>query len=452
MPELLHGGKADNVPSSAFPAKKLREGMKVEREHTSNRRVTEEIAKDHLSEDMDYYEKLKKMEKKAGHYKDPPPSLGRRALEFMKRAPSRRELLGVAAAGLAAKEGAEVLSKEKKAMMGGFFDEMEKISKSRYEKEVQKGTIRRSDVVPGAMNQTGNTLGIPGRMQARRALQSQTPVSPEQLAKSRTMSSKLYNVDAAHPENMGAKGFSVERSHFMGGGPMTLAMGPHGGGSIHSPPDAGRFIRGAIGGPVGMLRAVGSTLPNAPASLGVPSVPMDRTLGHAILRHEGGEAATARTGKARMLASHMGVRPLLEEQMATRKDPEAAALMGRLRQSNPDDALITKRMKQMGALPGRPLPIGGKAERKLNAGIDANPGALTPKARAASLNMGAARGGFQAPYVPQEASSGMRRGTNLVMGAGKSLEKGNWGRALKRGATALRRYKPALNFVRKGVV
>ena len=65
MSELLHGGKADNVPSSAFPAKKLRDGMKVEREHTSNRKVTEEIAKDHLSEDMDYYEKLKKMEKKA---------------------------------------------------------------------------------------------------------------------------------------------------------------------------------------------------------------------------------------------------------------------------------------------------------------------------------------------------------------------------------------------------
>jgi hypothetical protein len=65
MSELLHGGRADSIPPDAFPTKKLREGMKVEREHSSNRKVTEEIAKDHLSEDMAYYEKLKKMEKTA---------------------------------------------------------------------------------------------------------------------------------------------------------------------------------------------------------------------------------------------------------------------------------------------------------------------------------------------------------------------------------------------------
>jgi hypothetical protein len=153
--ELLHGGRADNVPSSAFPAKKLREGMKVEREHTSNRRVTEEIAKDHLSEDVDYYRKLKKMEKRAGHYKDPPPSLGRRALEFMKRAPSRGELLGAAAAGLAAKEGVEVLSKEKKAMMDGFFDEMEKISEDGRERQKD----RASPIIVGAGSAIAGGVG-----------------------------------------------------------------------------------------------------------------------------------------------------------------------------------------------------------------------------------------------------------------------------------------------------
>lgn len=65
MKDLLPGGKADKIPPSAFPKKKVDEGAKVESEHTSNKTVQREIARDHLSEDMSYYSKLKKMEKKA---------------------------------------------------------------------------------------------------------------------------------------------------------------------------------------------------------------------------------------------------------------------------------------------------------------------------------------------------------------------------------------------------
>jgi hypothetical protein len=62
---LLKGGKADKIPPSAFPAQKVEAGAKVESEHTSNPQVAKEIARDHLTEDTNYYEKLKKMEKKA---------------------------------------------------------------------------------------------------------------------------------------------------------------------------------------------------------------------------------------------------------------------------------------------------------------------------------------------------------------------------------------------------
>lgn len=56
-------GKHSNVPDSHFDAKQLKLGIKVEMEHTNNRKIAKNIAKDHLSEIPDYYTKLLKMEK-----------------------------------------------------------------------------------------------------------------------------------------------------------------------------------------------------------------------------------------------------------------------------------------------------------------------------------------------------------------------------------------------------
>jgi hypothetical protein len=63
--ELAHGGMADNKPDSEFNKDSIKKGMKVEREHTKNKNLQKEIAKDHLKEDPKYYGKLAKMEKKA---------------------------------------------------------------------------------------------------------------------------------------------------------------------------------------------------------------------------------------------------------------------------------------------------------------------------------------------------------------------------------------------------
>jgi hypothetical protein len=62
--ESLIGGKADGKPTSDFPADQVAMGKKVEREHTNNPGIAEEIVADHLSEDKKYYSHLKEMEDK----------------------------------------------------------------------------------------------------------------------------------------------------------------------------------------------------------------------------------------------------------------------------------------------------------------------------------------------------------------------------------------------------
>jgi len=49
---------------SKYPARALKQGIKIEHEHTANKRLASIIAKNHLDEDKDYYKKLKKVEKK----------------------------------------------------------------------------------------------------------------------------------------------------------------------------------------------------------------------------------------------------------------------------------------------------------------------------------------------------------------------------------------------------
>ncbi len=59
--DVLPGGKADNVSDDKFNAEALAKGIKHEMEHTENEEIAKEIAKDHLSEDPDYYDKLDQM-------------------------------------------------------------------------------------------------------------------------------------------------------------------------------------------------------------------------------------------------------------------------------------------------------------------------------------------------------------------------------------------------------
>jgi hypothetical protein len=69
---VLVGGDGDNKKPSDFPKDVLSHAVEHELEHTNDRKVAEEIAIDHLTEDIDYYKKLKKVEgnKEASKYTD----------------------------------------------------------------------------------------------------------------------------------------------------------------------------------------------------------------------------------------------------------------------------------------------------------------------------------------------------------------------------------------------
>lgn len=62
--DKLPGGPGDDKPDEDFDATELARGIKVEREHTTSDDLAKEIAKDHLSEDPAYYQKLQKIEPK----------------------------------------------------------------------------------------------------------------------------------------------------------------------------------------------------------------------------------------------------------------------------------------------------------------------------------------------------------------------------------------------------
>ena len=61
----LSGGLAEKEGKTVkdFPPAKVAEGAKVEAEHTDNPEIAQKISVDHLTEDVDYYKKLKKIEK-----------------------------------------------------------------------------------------------------------------------------------------------------------------------------------------------------------------------------------------------------------------------------------------------------------------------------------------------------------------------------------------------------
>ncbi len=59
--------KLKNPPKKHFDPVQLEKGIKVEMEHTKDRKTAEVIAKQHLSEKPDYYEKLQKYVEKTIH-------------------------------------------------------------------------------------------------------------------------------------------------------------------------------------------------------------------------------------------------------------------------------------------------------------------------------------------------------------------------------------------------
>lgn len=64
LKDKIVGGKADGKSPSKYDPEQLEMGIKIEREHTKDAKLAQEIAQDHLEEDPLYYTHLIAMEKK----------------------------------------------------------------------------------------------------------------------------------------------------------------------------------------------------------------------------------------------------------------------------------------------------------------------------------------------------------------------------------------------------
>ena len=64
VPKCPEAGKHREVPDEMFDKKQLKIGIKIEHEHTNDKFLAKQIAKDHLAEFPDYYTYLVAMEKR----------------------------------------------------------------------------------------------------------------------------------------------------------------------------------------------------------------------------------------------------------------------------------------------------------------------------------------------------------------------------------------------------
>lgn len=105
--EKLNGGKADNMTINDLAKKhgtstdevynKLVDGIKEEMEHTDEISIAKEIALDHLIQDINYYDKLKKVEK--GEFKEATSSSSSGSYEspsFLAKSMSKKNWRGAA--------------------------------------------------------------------------------------------------------------------------------------------------------------------------------------------------------------------------------------------------------------------------------------------------------------------------------------------------------------------
>lgn len=60
---ILIGGMGDTTDEEDVDPDELEMGIEVEKEHTRNKKIAKEIALDHLTEDPEYYTKLKAIHK-----------------------------------------------------------------------------------------------------------------------------------------------------------------------------------------------------------------------------------------------------------------------------------------------------------------------------------------------------------------------------------------------------
>lgn len=329
-----------------------------------------------------------------------------------------------------------------------FLDELQKIAATRYRKELERGTITVSDIIPGGYSSEDQTI--------RDTLRAPAEVSPKDLARKRQMSKKVYQTQMAAPQASGIPGLkTTKRMHPQFGVGMQ-------GGMVFAPPQSGRFMRSIGAGPKASQRAALSPLvsqvsPGMGEALLEKAKGVDSTLTHAGAQHEFGEASELsrmlKSKKALPHASHLGVEPIIRENIAVRGDPEAVKEMGKLRALSGDDTAVQKIIRRAGGTPDAPLAVGGKqqraVERMLSKQMQSGGGKeLSPFARQQALKlhvMGADVGTMPASVKKHLDVS---KATGDLKAMGQELKKGRLKGAAGKAKRLAARYRGLVRYLK----
>lgn len=226
--------------------------------------------------------------------------------------------------------------------------------------------------------------------------------------------------------------------------------------TAYTPRVSGTFIRRAGEGRLGRLRAQGAALASTGGAGSVaiddlmrkalgPAKPVDSTLRFAVGQHELGEAAEMLRKTPRPHASHIGVEPILREQIAMMGDADAVRAMSSARQGHPDDALVQKLIRRAGGTPDSPLPLGGRQQRAVERMLDSNVQNLHPASRQKAIMSQHILG--RSPYVPKHVSSPLEMGKGFA----DAMQAPSLGEKLRGAGTAFKDMRAINKFIKKGL-
>lgn len=274
---------------------------------------------------------------------------------------------------------------------------LEKLSSTRYEREIASGGLSRGDVTPGVPNLPG-PANVVSRKMTRDQLRAPAEVGPGALERTRVLNDKLYRTQVPQA---GQYVPGLYGSTAISPGNVAGFLGTNG---VKVPEESGQFMRGLGGSTVDRLKGTVGAMSSAKGDptllrqLLPERAPVDRTLNYAAGQHEIGEGAEFARGVFRPNASHLGVEPILRENIAIKGDPEAVRAMSNLRSVHPDDRLVQKAIRQVGGTPDAPLALGGRQQRAVERIVDRNASQLASASRMKAVQL---KDFGQTPYVPE---------------------------------------------------
>lgn len=274
----------------------------------------------------------------------------------------------------------------------------------RLERELEKGTISPSDVVPGTSHRAARpgVSGAPGRRRMRRSFHKPSPAESQiKLNRLRYLRALLFEVHKKNPV-------------LVVGLPATKHIRVvHESKDVRAPiTELGEYPEkcGAMCNLRTTRRCAEVYLPESdePFVKYIKNDPLARKATDlVVLQHELGEAVEYMRDQLIPFATHNGPEPIIREKLYSIGDPGLQAEVRSWRSSK-DNQFFEKLYRQAGGTWDRPIALHSKAHRALERMLVRNVHKLSKKARAGALDAAAGgrtgdRGKYQVPYISKQA-------------------------------------------------